>query len=193
MNDRELIWERYEESLSSNYFEMYHGGRKWIESPEIRKAQKGNYEAGNGIYFTNSYLTAKKYSKGGGVVHKVKINKNYKDIKDVYVSLKELTDFVKSVPRMKKKKEIIEDLIKHSKRRNNTNISLDVLNNLIVNHEAGSGNVGPIIAKYFKDNGVDASLEEKTGKEFWLVVFNPEIISDVKVCPPTIPVEEYML
>lgn len=193
MNDEKIIWERYEEIRSSNYIEMYHGGMRWIEHPEIRKAKKGNYEAGNGIYFTNSYLTAKKYAKGGRVVQKVKINKNFKDITDVYVDLKELIDFVNSIPRMKRKKEIINDLTRNAERRNSNTISLDILNNLIVNHEAGSGNIGPIIANYFVQKGADASVERQSGKEFWIVVFNPKIILDVKVCPANIPVDEYML
>jgi uncharacterized protein YeeX (DUF496 family) len=184
----------YFESTENNYFEMYHGGRKWVEEPSVRKAKKGNYEGGNGIYFTNSYLTARNYSKGGGVVHKVKIKKDFTDIKDVNVELNDVVSFVKSIRNMKRKNEIVNDLIRYSNRINNNKIRLEVLNNLIVNHEAGSGEIGPIIAKYFVTKGVDATLDHKSGDEYWLVVFNPNIIIDKpSVCPPNIKLSDYML
>lgn len=181
------------DNINTSYFEMYHGGRKWTGDPEIRKSTKGRYEGGNGLYFTNNYLTAKQYSKGGGVVHKVKINKNFKDIKDVYVPLEELVSFVSQVPRLKHKNQIISDLKRNADRRKSDVVCLDVLNNLIVNYEAGSGEVGPLIVNYFIEKGADASLQHQSGDEYWLVVFNTKILLDIKICPANINLDEYML
>jgi hypothetical protein len=173
---------------------MYHGGRKWVEDPYIRKSNKGNYEGGNGIYFTNSYLTARSYAKGGGVVHKAKIKRDFKDIKNVNVSIEKMIDFIKSLYRMKHKKEIISDIRNYSDRVNKKDIPLEILNNLIINFEAGSGNIGPQVAEFFVSNGADASMDHHSGDEYWFVVFNPKIIlGKPSICPPNIPLDEYML
>ncbi len=61
---------------------------------------------------------------------------------------------------------------------------MEILNNLIVNHEAGSGSVGTEIAKYFVSKGADASIQDQSGDEQWLIVFNPKIIINYSVVDP---------
>ena len=173
------------ENTETNTFQMYHGGKRWSGLPsEILPSEKGRYEGGVGIYFTNKYETAVKYGRGSRVVHIVDIDKNYKDLEDVDISLDNLVNFVKNVYGLRKKKEIIEDMVNYSKRTNKTNIPAEVLNNLIVNYEAGAGKVGVEITKYFVSNGIDASLQHQSGGEEWLVVFNPKIIKKVSVVDP---------
>jgi methylmalonyl-CoA mutase len=75
-------------------------------------------------------------------------------------------------------------LNRFSERTGRTEISLEVLNNLIVNHEAGAGEVGTEIAKFFASKGADASVQDQSGDEQWLIVFNPKIIASYDVVDP---------
>ena len=173
------------EAESSGTFTMYHGGKRWLMTPDsLQPSVKGRYEGGVGIYFTNSYDTARKYAKGGNVVHTVEIDKNYRDINSVMISVEEMINFVKTVSGLRKRNDIVKDILAYSQRTSRTEISGEVLNNLIVNHEAGSGQTGVEIAKFLVSKGVDASLQRQSGEERWLVVFNPKILKSVKVVDP---------
>jgi hypothetical protein len=166
-------------------FQMYHGGKRWSRIPtEILGSAKGRYEAGVGIYFTNDYNTARKYARGSRVVHLVDIDKNFKDISDVHLPLNDVIEFVKNCGGMRRKPDIINSLKSNAERMKNDWIYADILNNLIVNYEAGSGNVGINVANYFVSKGADAHIEPQSGDEFWLVVFNPKIIKKVTVVDP---------
>jgi hypothetical protein len=156
------------ETESSDTFTMYHGGKRWSLTPDsLQPSVKGRYEGGVGIYFTNSYDTARKYAKGGNVVHTV-----------------EMINFVKTVSGLRKRNDIVKDILAYSQRTSRTEISGEVLNNLIVNHEAGSGRPGVEIAKFLVSKGVDASLQNQSGEERWLVVFNPKILKKITVVNP---------
>lgn len=173
------------ESIETNTIQMYHGGTKWSRIPtELRSGAKGRYEGGVGIYFTNSYETARSYARGSKVVHLVEIDKNYRDIKNIKVPLDDVVNFIKNVRGMKRKKEVIDSLTNLSNRLNSDLIPLDSLNNLIVNFEAGAGSPGVEISNYFVRKGADASLQHQRGDEYWLVVFNPNIIKKVEVVNP---------
>jgi len=176
--------ESLNDSTSTVY--MYHGGKRWTLTPDsIQPSYSGRYEGGVGIYFTNSYTTARKYAKGGKVVHIVEIDKNYRDINSVMIPVEEIINFVKSSAGMRKKNDIIRDILGYSQRTNRTEISGEIFNNLIVNHEAGSGRPGVEVAKFLVSKGIDASLQKQSGGEFWLVVFNPKIIKKVTVVNPS--------
>ena len=167
-------------------FQMYHGGKRWSQIPsEIIGSNKGRYEAGVGIYFTNDYNTARRYAKGSRVVHIVDINKNFKEIRSVNIPLTDIVGFLKNLSGLKHRKDIIDDIINNAKRMGQDYISANVLNNLIVNYESGSGEVGIKLSNYLVSKGVDAKLERQSGDEFWLVVFNPNIIKKVSVVDPS--------
>lgn len=183
--DRAEFRPQLKENEDGGTFRMYHGGSRWSYLPDdIQPGKKNRYEAGVGIYFTNSYNTARKYARGGKVVHMVEIDKNYRDISRVMISVEEMVNFVKSVSGLKKRNDIIKDILAYSQRTNRTEISGDVLNNLIVNYEAGAGRPGVEIAKFLASKGVDASLQRQSGEEVWLVVFNPKILKKVTVVNP---------
>jgi hypothetical protein len=166
-------------------FKMYHGGSRWSYLPDdIQPGKKNHYEAGVGIYFTNSYNTARKYAKGNKVVHLVEIDKQFKDIDNVRVAVEKITDFVKKVPQLSSKKNIIDDITSYSSRVGKTEIPLSVLNNLVVNYQAARGKSGVYIAKFFSENGADGHVQRQSGDEIWLVVFNPKILKSVKVVNP---------
>jgi hypothetical protein len=163
---------------------MWHGGR--IDgSMAVQKPSKGRYEAGPGIYFTTKYATATKYAKGGGSTYLVEIAPNLRFADEVSLPLDDLIKFLKGL-RMKKNKEVIADLEANSARmtarspEHEGKVKASVLINLLVNWEAGSGDVGLEVAKYLADNGVDASVENQSGNEQWLVIFNPKVIKSSK-------------
>ena len=171
-----------EDEEVNNTFKIYHGGKRWSFIPsEIQASEKNRYEAGVGIYFTNYYDTALKYSKGGRVIHLVEIDKNFKNIDDVSVEVNEFVKDIQNISGLKQKEKIIKDIRNYADSRNKTSVPLSVLNNLVVNYEVGSGQVGVKIANYFVTKGADATMEQKGSEEFWLVVFNPKIIKSVKV------------
>jgi hypothetical protein len=177
--------EQTTEPQQNNTFKMYHGGTKWTRIPrEILGSKKNRYEGGVGIYFTNSYNTARQYAKGSKVVHLVELDKNYTDISKITLKLKDVIEFVSKCNGMKHKSDIITDLKNNASRRNVDFINADVLNNLIINYEAGAGKVGIEVAKYFVNNGIDGSLTRHSGDEFWMVVFNPYIIKKIQIIDP---------
>jgi hypothetical protein len=176
------------EITDTDTFQMYHGGKRWSRIPtELISSKKGRYEAGVGIYFTNRYETARSYAGGSRVVHLASIDKKFKRLDEVNIPLKEIVNFLKNLGGLRKRQEIINDLERNATRMKRDTISADILNNLIVNHEAGSGNVGVKISNFFVSNGADASIEGGVGLqdgEFWLLVFNPAIIKSVSVVDP---------
>lgn len=166
-------------------FKLYHGGSRWSYLPDdIQPGKKNRYEAGVGIYFTNSYNTARKYAKGNKVVHLVEIDRQFKDIDNVNISIDKITEFVKNVPQLSSKKEIINDLNSYATRVGKKEIPLSILNNLVVNYQAARGSSGVHIAKFFTECGADGHVQKQSGDEIWLVVFNPKILKSVKVVNP---------
>lgn len=177
--------------IQSGTFQVYHGGSKWYSDPEIRPT-KGRYEGGPGIYFTTNYETARKYAKGSNVVQIVDIDSSFTDLKIVKVDVNTIFQFLDSLSGLKKKKELKADIQRIADRLQKQEIPLTVLNNLIVNWEAGSGEIGKEVAKFFVSNGADAVLDDQSGEEQWLIVFNPKIIKNYKVTNPK-EIETYML
>lgn len=177
--------DKIESSPSNSTFQMYHGGKRWTRIPtEIQSSKNGRYEAGVGIYFTNSYNTARRYGKGSRVVHLVELDRNFKNLNDVEIPTSDVVSFLKSLRGLKHRTDIINDIVSNATRRNIDHTNADTLNNLIVNYESGAGDVGIKIANYFVSRGADASIDIRHGGEFWVVVVNPNIIKKVSVINP---------
>lgn len=51
---------------------------------------------------------------------------------------------------------------------------------------------GKEVANFFVQNGADAIVDDQSGDEEWLIVFNPNIIKSYDVVK-NVPVENYML
>jgi hypothetical protein len=168
---------------TSGTFKMWHGSKRWDGRPEIRAPRAGRYEAGPGIYFTTNYETAAKYAKGGGSTMLAEIDSSLKLAQNVMIPIEEAVDFVKTCPRMKHKKQIIDDLRRNGARRDSTSIYAFILVNLVVNYEAGSGDAGVALARFLREKGVDASIEPQSGREQWLVVINPAVIKSITKIP----------
>jgi len=166
---------------------MYHGGQRWSLVPsELRASKQGRYESGIGINFTNNYETARKYAGGNRVVHLVDIDRNIVDLdsEKANIDLDEMVEFLNGLRGLKKRKEIIADLQRYSDRVKTKTIPGSVLNNLVVNHEAGAGNVGLEIVRFFLSKGIDGVFTDKNGGEVWFILFNLSKIKGVKVIVP---------
>lgn len=180
------------EQQESGLIKLYHGGSMWETTPQYFPAKKGRYEGGNGIYLTTSYETARKYAKGSKIVLAVYVKPDYKKIWDVLVPVQEMIDFLSSI-RMKNKKKVIDAIKASVDRQNKTVLPAAILNNLIVNFEAGSGEAGVLVNQFLVSKGVDAEVTNK-GAEDWLVVFNPRIIVKwEKVKPSEMKPQDYHL
>ena len=183
----------YENTEQNNTFKMYHGGTRWNLTPtELQPAKPKRYESGIGINFTNNFETARSYAKGNKVVHLVDIDKNVIDISKVNLDLKNLLIFLKDLKGLKKKKEIISDVIRYAEKRNLQEVPASVLNNLVINYEAGSGNIGLEIVNFFIKNGIDGTFSSQSGDEVWFVLFNLSKIKNVQIVNPKDKIE-YML
>ncbi len=177
----------------SNFIKLYHGGGLWgTEGPTLFPSKKGRYESGNGIYLTTKYETARKYAKGGKVVLAVYIDSNFTKINQVKLPAEDIISFIKSVPQMRKKKEISNDILQYASRTGGL-VPLSVLNNLVVNHEAGSGAVGLFLNKFFVQNGVDLEIQNQSGED-WVIVFDTSIIKKwEKIIPSKMALGDYEL
>lgn len=160
--------------------QMWHGSRRWDGLPEIRAPKKGRYEAGVGIYLTSSYERARQYSKGGGSTLLITLKPEIRYAKDVQIALPIIDGFFETMPQSKKLKMIRQDVINNAQRMNSNSIHAEVLLNLFINYEAGSGNSGLKLAEFLKQQGVDANLHHSSGNEYWIVVINPNIIANVE-------------
>ena len=157
---------------------MWHGGRM-DGSAEVQTPRKGRYEAGPGIYMTTKYDTARKYAKGGGATFLVSVKPDLHLAEDVLIPLQDGIDFAQKYLGGKKK-NIIADLRANCDRHNADAFRANVIVNLVVNYEAGSGRAGMALAKFLSDSGVDGSLYSISSKEQWLVICNPAAILNVK-------------
>ena len=158
---------------------MWHGGT--LEGDlEVRSPSKGRYEAGPGIYLTSSYERARKYSKGGKSTFLVTLKSNINYAHNVNIELNSMTTFLGNG---KKSNLIKQDLINYSTRTGKSQIPAEVLINLFVNHEAGSGQNGLKLINFLVENGVDANFHRSTGDEVWIVVMNPKIIVNIQKIP----------
>ena len=154
----------------------WHGSQKWDGHPEIKPSRKGCYECGPGLYLTNRRQTALKYSKGAGSLVHVGLDPNITLLQDVCFTRAQMQDALDSIPRLRRRAAIEADLDRSARRHPDDQLPAIYLVNLCVNHEALSGDAGPALARWLTAHGVDASLEGKSGKEEWLIVFNPKAL-----------------
>jgi hypothetical protein len=176
----QIIKETVKDALGipNNSIKLYHGGTKWTPSDaKVPTPKKGRYESGPGIYLTTNYWTARNYAKGNKIVSIVELEKNIKFANQVKLSKEEAINFVNNLPRLKKKKELINDFIRISER--DGYIEAESVINLFVNYEIGAGSIGLELAKWLASKGVDAVLYHVKTKEDWVVVINPKIIKKV--------------
>lgn len=167
---------------NTSTFLMWHGSRRWDGAPEIKPPRAGRYEAGPGIYFTTNYMTARRYAKGGGATFLATLDQSMRLADEVLIPLDTALQFVKDAPRMRHKAEIATDIRNNTARRQTDSVAATILINLVVNYEAGAGASGVAVARFLREQGVDASLERQSNED-WLVVTNPKVILSMRRMP----------
>jgi hypothetical protein len=163
---------------------LWHGGKRWVGPPEIKPPKKGRCEYGPGIYFTNSLMTAQKYSKGGKVITLTEIEVEPENwLNNKRLPFEEVINFVSSTS-WRGKQPLISRLKEHQLKfadRLPGEFFLEVLVNAFVNLEM-SGKPGVELAQFLVSKGVYAH-HSRTVASDTVVVFNPKIIVDWKVIP----------
>lgn len=168
-------------------FTLWHGGTRWDTAPAVQPPRSGRYECGPGIYLSTEYEDAYNYARGGKVTSLVSIASDLRLLEKARLPLASVVDFVKQVPRIKHRSEIIADLYSNVARRGEQasgsplEIDAQVLVNLCVNYEAVAGKPGVALAAWLAEQGIDAAWHQAYGNKHWLVVFNPKVIKSNKV------------
>lgn len=169
--------------------DLWHGGRRWEGSPEVRPPKQGKYECGPGIYLTTNYLTAKKYGSGGGVTTRVTLATGIRWLQQAKLPVRELVEYLDTAPRLKARQRIKDDFLSRQEARK---LSLDDycdverLVNLLINESSLAGNLGVHLAAWLTSKGIDASLHSPKTGEQWVIVFNPNVIRKPRVVSATV-------
>jgi hypothetical protein len=169
---------------------LYHGAHRWEMPPRILpvKAKRGatNAEHGPGIYLTNSVETARSFAKGGGSLMRVELERPRAWLEDTRLAVQDVERFLRETPRMPKRAEVLADVRNHAarmaSRMGGAHVHADVLVNLMTNHGATLGALGPALAAFLVSHQIDASLLRPPwpkDEEDWVVVFNPDLILHV--------------
>lgn len=174
--------------------EMWHGGRRWLDKPEVQACRAGRYECGPGIYLTNRYLRARDYAKAGGVTTLVVLKENVRWLETTELSLSTMEAYVRDTPRFRRREKLLADLARSAEHLGRDTLPASYLVNLCVNHELLSGQQGVLLAQWLAEQGVDASLHKLNIQEHWVIIMNPAIIAQYKVVPAaSVSLEQYDL
>lgn len=162
---------------------LWHGGRN-LESDynEPKKATKGRWEYGPGLYLTTHYETAYKYAKGGGKTYMVHFELGT-NINDVSINIEEALDFIQKNVVKPKRNLILEDIHFHMKRMEKTeHLDANVFLNLMINHDAVIGEKTINLNRFLVEQGIDYSTVDRfSGRdETVVVIFNNKLIKSVK-------------
>lgn len=161
---------------------LYHGAQRWEGPPSIVAHRKGHAEHGAGIYLTTSWTTANNYAKGGGSVYRFEVSPDMGWLEDARLPVTETVRWVKSLPRLKGKADIVATLERVAGRVG-PNIPASILVAAFVNFGASAGQHGPSLAEYLVAHGIDASRVSRSMNEDWVVVFNPAKVLRVTRVP----------
>lgn len=160
-------------------FVLWHGAQRWDGVPGLRAPRVGHAEHGAGLYCTTEYATARKYAAGAGSTRLMTIDGSVRLLEGLRVHPDVLLQAVKSIPRLRAKQAILDDIAWCAERSKTDTIGLNTIINLAAHHKALSGAPAVAISEFVASQGADASLYERHGED-WLVVFNPAIVLSSK-------------
>lgn len=160
-------------------FTLWHGAQRWDGVPGLRAPRVGHAEHGAGLYCTTEYATARKYAAGAGSTRSMTIDGSVRLLEGMRVHPDVLLHAVKSIPRLRAKQAILDDIGWCAERSKSDTIGLNTIINLAAHHKALSGSPAVAISEFVAAQGADASLYERHGED-WLVVFNPAIVLSSK-------------
>lgn len=161
--------------LSKDNFLLWHGSQRWAGKPSIDTPRRGRSEHGAGLYCTTEHTTARKYAAGAGTTRLMHIRKDIVLLEDCKEDASELVRVAQSIPRLKSKQAIIDDISWCAERARNQTIGTNTLLNLASHHDALHGSAAVAISEWLVSKGIDASLYTRSSED-WLVIFNPNII-----------------
>lgn len=164
--------------VSVPVFSLWHGGHAWNGAPQMRARSRGKCENGPGIDLTTDLATACKYARGGGSVMRFVVAEPRKWLEDgqATVPLADALDFYRNLPRVPNRARILEDLRMNAERLGRSVVQAACVVNLGVNHDAFVGSVGPELCRRLVEWGVDASCTRRYGEEYWVNLFNPDLV-----------------
>lgn len=165
---------------------LFHGGTGLDKTlSEIKPSKRNRAEFGAGLYLSNNIERALDYAKGSRRLYEVEVDLSQaQNLRDTYAPQAELDEWVENnISDKNKKRLVMHDLFL----REDANIaagyaSLNVLNNLMINHEALTPKNSVSFNRFLQEWGVDYALDTFGGvkNEQVLVVINPSIIKDIK-------------
>jgi len=158
---------------------LWHGSQNWQGPPQLQRAGKGKSEYGSGLYLTTSASTARKYAKGGGSILRFEIDPDLTTTDDAEIGVKDAVDFLSSIPRLRNKKKIADDILLNAQRRGKDSVHAFVIENLMSHHGALKGVAGPMLAEWYVKNGIDAAVVHHADED-WLVLYNLDKILSYK-------------
>ena len=165
---------------------MCHGGRgNSSDFREVKGNKSGSMEYGPGLYLTNYYETAQKYSKGGGKIQKITFSRGT-DISTVVVEKAKVVKFITDT-RMTNKKLLLADIQRYGE-----TVKLEYVINLMINHDCLTPGVSATVRQFVIDCGADYALHK--GYAGWndqhiAVIFNPKVIKKVEIVSPKDTIE----
>lgn len=168
--------------------QLWHGGRDLEYSyKELRGSKNGKWEHGAGLYLTTHYDTAYSYSKGGGKTYLITLDIDPdKDLYSKKITIDEALNFISNNCKKNKLSLLSTDLNENLKRNGNMEyVSLDVLQNLIINHEAIANSKSYLLNEFIVNCGVQYGLVSrfKGRDEQVLVIYDRDTIKKVKPIP----------
>ena len=144
-------------------------------------AGKKKSEHGSGLYLTTSAATARRYAKGGGSIIRFEIDDRIRWLDRLKITLALAEAFIDGQPRLRHREQVRADLHRYVERTGQDPIPASVLQNLLINHDALTGNHGPALAEFFVAQGADADYTRPpmfggNPDEEWIILYNLDLI-----------------
>jgi hypothetical protein len=167
---------------SPDGYQFWHGAQGWEGSVDIRPSRPKSYEYGPGLYLTTQLRTAKQYGRGAGCLIEMELAPTTRWLEDAHLEMADMEAFLKERSGLRRRPAILADLHRcldrmRERQPDLTTLPAPILVNLCVNHDALSGSHGPALARFLVDHGIDASYQNKSIEETWVVLFNPEVVT----------------
>lgn len=159
---------------------MFHGGR--IVGPVELRPRAKSMAYGPGFYLTTSYWTAREYRGGNGFVYKVRIAGDLRWAHRVQVTMTQAEAFLASIPKLKRRKEVIADLRGMLARRKKDTMSFVAIMNTLDIHQSYGASVAKSVAEALVAAGVDATFvsSANSGNEDWMVLHNVSKVRSIE-------------
>lgn len=154
----------------------WHGGNL-DNYNDIISQKNGRYEFGAGLYITTHYDTALKYSKGNRKLYLITVEEG-NDIKDSYISLENITDFIMTYVIKSMRKLIFQRLEKY---KSDLGIKAFIFNNIILNEKAIKSTNTEHLRNFYIDNNIDYEIVDNPfgWNEEMMVLYNMKKIVNI--------------